>query len=80
MREFSILYSTEKTLPIAPQSNDRGSSHRRKSAAWHIFYVVFAISLAYPSGEKGDILLVQMIYTFHSRRLEEGREGSAPCA
>ncbi len=38
----------------------RGSSHRRKSAAWHKFDNGLAISLAYPSGEEEVILLVHI--------------------
>jgi hypothetical protein len=37
----------------------RRSSHRRKGAARHLI----DISLAYPSGEDGGILMVQMIST-----------------
>ncbi len=92
-RYASKLLMIHPVVGVTPQSNElnrgttelvqhfsllyRGSSHRRKSPAWHKFDMVWIWRSQYPSGEEGGILLVQMITTCLHSAWGEG--GSAPC-
>ncbi len=65
LRLFTLIVKLEGPLILFSTFVSRGSSHRRKSAAWpKINTYDLAMSLSYPGGEEGGNLLVQMISTF----------------